>query len=116
MRLINADVLIEDLEYELDLDLRLLDDMSCVGLTRTLTEQAVEFKRYIIKQLKNSAPVKGEWLRGDAYPHHIYCSKCFKTYIPNDEWDMWKFNDNLSLPRNFCPNCGAPMKGEKNDQ
>lgn len=48
--------------------------------------------------------VRGEWKRTDLYPHRIYCSVCFKTYLRNDELlERWEF------PLNFCPNCGAQM-------
>ena len=52
---------------------------------------------------------KGKWMQTDAFPHHVYCSVCHKTYIPNSKWSIWK---NGELPREFCPNCGADMRGE----
>lgn len=51
--------------------------------------------------------VHGKWIRGRAYPHHIFCSNCYRTYVPNDETEMWK--DQTRLPRNYCPECGAKM-------
>jgi len=51
--------------------------------------------------------VLGRWNRTDAYPHRLYCSVCYKTYLKNDELlERWEF------PLNFCPNCGADMGGE----
>ena len=51
--------------------------------------------------------VRGKWERTDAYPHRLYCSICYKTYLKNDELlERWEF------PLNFCPNCGADMRGE----
>ena len=71
---------------------------------------------YEIEHAPTIDPVKhGKWLRTDGYPHHIYCSECFGTYIPNDEWEIWKSDGEFSyrLPRDYCPNCGAKMdKGE----
>ena len=52
--------------------------------------------------------VRGRWLTTDAFPHRVYCSICYKTYIPNDRWQIWVDGD---LPRNYCPNCGADMRG-----
>lgn len=49
----------------------------------------------------------GRWMVTDAYPHHVYCSECFKTFIVNAEWSIWEDGD---IPRNFCPNCGAKME------
>ena len=51
--------------------------------------------------------VRGRWNRTDAYPHRLYCSACYKTYLKNDELlERWEF------PLNFCPNCGADMREE----
>lgn len=51
--------------------------------------------------------VRGKWNRTDAYPHRLYCSVCYKTYLKNDELlERWEF------PLNFCPNCGADMREE----
>ena len=51
-----------------------------------------------------------EWKHTDAFPHRVYCSHCYKTYVPNDKWQIWVDGD---LPRNYCPNCGAKMEAEK---
>ena len=54
------------------------------------------------------APVRhGRWLTTDAYPHHLYCSVCYKTYAKNAKWV-----NELDLPTNYCPNCGARMGRE----
>ena len=56
----------------------------------------------------DASPVKhGHWIRGESYPHHIYCSRCYRTYVPNDEMELWK--DWTILPRKYCPECGASM-------
>lgn len=55
----------------------------------------------------------GKWMTTDAFPHHVYCSACHKTYIPNDNWQIWQDHCNDGgLPRNYCPNCGAKMEAE----
>ena len=54
------------------------------------------------------APVRhGRWMTTDAYPHHLYCSVCYKTYAKNAKWV-----NELDLPTNYCPNCGARMDKE----
>lgn len=52
----------------------------------------------------------GRWLRGSSYPHHIFCSVCYATYIPNDEIPLWKSESYFNVPRNYCPYCGARME------
>ena len=49
----------------------------------------------------------GRWMTTDAYPHHLYCSVCYKTYAKNAKWV-----NELDLPTNYCPNCGARMGKE----
>lgn len=51
---------------------------------------------------------QGNWLITDAWPHNVYCSNCYETYAQAD-WEIWKDG---SLPRAFCPTCGAQMKSE----
>ena len=54
------------------------------------------------------APVRhGRWMTTDAYPHHLYCSVCYKTYAKNAKWV-----NELDLPTNYCPNCGTRMGKE----
>ena len=50
----------------------------------------------------------GRWMTTDAYPHHLYCSVCYKTYAKNAKWV-----NELDLPTNYCPNCGARMGKEE---
>lgn len=49
----------------------------------------------------------GEWQITDAYPHNVYCSECHKKFAQT-HWHVW---EDGTLPRNYCPHCGAKMKG-----
>ena len=49
------------------------------------------------------------WLVTDAYPHRVYCSVCYKTNVPNEEW-LYEKND---YPK-YCMWCGAKMESEGN--
>ena len=69
----------------------------------TLKEYVLD-RRYVIYPLQH-----GRWKRTDAYPHRIYCSVCYSTYA-QEQWRVWVDG---SLPRLFCPNCGAKMDGDE---
>lgn len=70
--------------------------------------------RRVMEKIKNAPPVepkrpKGEWIgEGDGYADGgivydtWYCSEC----------DHCEEGEELALP-NFCPNCGADMRGDK---
>lgn len=53
-------------------------------------------------------PKEGEWQITDAYPHNVYCSECHKRFAQT-HWEVW---EDGSLPRNYCPNCGAKMRDD----
>lgn len=48
----------------------------------------------------------GEWQITDAYPHNVYCSVCHKRFAQT-QWEVW---EDGSLPRKYCPECGAKME------
>ena len=51
------------------------------------------------------APVRhGRWVTHSDRPDSLICSVCKCGF------DMWKHD-----PHNYCPNCGADMRKEKND-
>ena len=63
------------------------------------------------KPAADVAPVRhGRWMTTDAYPHHLYCSVCYKTYAKNAKWV-----NELDLPTNYCPNCGALMEKKEDE-
>lgn len=57
----------------------------------------------------DAVPVRhGHWQITDAYPHNVHCSVCHKRFAQT-HWGVW---EDGSLPRNYCPNCGARMDEE----
>ncbi len=66
---------------------------------------------YLIEDAKPAdvAPVRhGCWQITDAYPHNVYCSECHTKYAQT-HWEVW---EDGSLPRRYCPCCGAKMDEE----
>ena len=87
--------------------------MECVneGWIQFDTEKDENRFMHLVRDIAPSAQpqrMKGRWYHGDAYPHHLYCSVCYRTALPNDEYvERW------NLHMNYCPNCGADMRGEQ---
>lgn len=98
-RLIDADALMEEIEFEYDLNYGeiLTDPRKFADMVEdSLTVDAVEV-------------VHGEWSRlEDDYCGLIalVCSKCNREYWFEDEPPMKIYN--------YCPNCGAKMDGDGN--
>lgn len=53
----------------------------------------------------------GHWCVTQAYPHTVYCSECFQRFA-QAHWAVW---EDGSLPRDYCPHCGAKMDGERRE-
>lgn len=55
-----------------------------------------------------SAERKGEWVaKTENYHSHWVCSEC-------GAWALLEYNEQMCLS-NFCPHCGARMKGAEDD-
>ena len=68
--------------------------------------------RRAIKEMIDNAPTvdaepvrHGHWCVTQAYPHTVYCSECFQRFA-QAHWAVW---EDGSLPRDYCPHCGAKM-------
>lgn len=63
----------------------------------------------VMKELGYEPVRHGHWCVTQAYPHTIYCSECFQRFA-QAHWAVW---EDGSLPRDYCPHCGAKMDGER---
>lgn len=77
----------------------------CMGLQDAM-DAVKEFPAADVVKVRHA-----HWCVTDAYPHNVYCSDCFKNFA-QEHWEIWKDG---SLPRDYCPNCGAVMDGEPED-
>lgn len=57
-----------------------------------------------LKALPSAEAVQGEWVDIDNYYRLATCSHCHKVTM----FEKW---GEYTKPYNFCPNCGAKMKG-----
>ena len=65
-------------------------------------DQKILMKR--MNELPSAQPEHSAWVNSkDGYSGHVKCKACFKTY----DWDS------EAQYFNFCPNCGADMRGEQ---
>ena len=68
--------------------------------------EKIEYLGYV--PAADVAPVRhGRWQITECYPHNVYCSECHKRFAQT-HWAVW---EDGSLPRDYCPNCGAKMDG-----
>lgn len=99
---VSADDVIENMEYELELCNRVLDDLDIVGTEREIHSRVAEMLREQIDFVKGllqvePEPRKGKWI--GKYPVTSICSEC--NYL---------IHDSKAKVFAYCPNCGAKME------
>ena len=100
MRPIDADALYNLIDGGFDLDFSEVPETKAALLQMIADQDTIEPERK-----------KGKWEITDAYPHNVHCSICHKKFAQT-HWVVW---EDGSLPRNYCPNCGADMRGEEDE-
>ena len=69
----------------------------------------------LLKAPKTVNRPKGNWMeRLEPGDEHIYCDQCKERYKER-YYEVNLYLGGNDLP-NFCPNCGADMRGEENDK
>lgn len=118
VRLIDADALISDLKYDVELNARLLEDTNTVGFYRELCWTDKAHKENTIQFLKDAPTVDaasikhGKWIpcmkdsRGCA--DMFQCSEC-KRY------SYYAYGVKC-LDYEYCPYCGAKMDIEREEE
>ena len=76
---------------------------------------ALEAAEKRIEELEAQLPKEGEWIEANTRPRsaQFYCSVCHRTC-----YDIQPTRDKVWTKRcryNYCPNCGARMRGEHDD-
>lgn len=61
-----------------------------------------------LRELPSAERKKGEWIRLDEYPNDVSV-KCSECGVTLEDWMLGAFY-------NYCPNCGAEMRGEEDDR
>ena len=87
-------------------------DIDCEELKRALAYDRGQYIQGYRDAVEQYTRPKAEWLITNAYPHNVYCSNCHKTFAQT-HWEIWQ---DKSLPRRFCPNCGAMMVEEDDNE
>ena len=79
-------------------------------------KRALKYIDELEAKLAESEPVRhGRWLKTDAYPHRVYCSECYATYVTNEEIIQGRgWQSMYCTEAEFCPHCGAKMDGDNN--
>lgn len=100
----------EYIERDAALNFRLTVELRPNELTATQTVADAIMAYIKAIPAADVVPVRhGRWEVTNAYPHNVHCSVCYKRFAQT-HWDVW---EDGSLPRSYCPNCGAKMDGER---
>ena len=120
---IEADAIIEDLRYDIELDARTLDDLDFADAKeRELIQLDKDIKQNAISILEHTPAadvrenVHGRWIKmSDADGVYWACSECGED-IPRIahfdlQFDLFPRLESIDKT-NFCPHCGAEMARE----
>lgn len=77
-----------------------------IGLKQALVVSAILDGKKTIEQIIDEQPTieerkKGEWIDGSVQSYYV-CSEC-------------AYQERFANENNYCPNCGADMRGERDE-
>ena len=72
----------------------------------TLTCRLIENE--VINKLPSAQPKRGKWIKTARWGRVYYCNQC-RNYLDFDGVNAGRGSTN------FCPNCGADMRGKQDD-
>jgi hypothetical protein len=114
VRLIDADALIDDLKHDVALDQDSLDYEELTDSNRKIIQFDKDCKQNAIDLLQNAPTIEPERKNGKWIPQdHNKTNGMASTlvyYYP--KCSVCGYCDNYT---NFCPNCGADMRGEEDN-
>lgn len=105
-----------DSERSLEMYAKLLNEINDAPTVEAVPLEDYKSMEQTINKLTeaiaDAKPVKhGHWCVTQAYPHTVYCSECFERFA-QAHWAVW---EDGSLPRDYCPSCGAKMDRERRE-
>ena len=87
------------------------DELGCLFIRKD-----IEALNMAISALSDN---KGEWIKiqsgDDKFPESIVCSKCKNENSHLDFDEHGEPIGKVFITSNFCPNCGADMRGDKTE-
>lgn len=115
--LINKQEAVDILELGAEILRRVLNDMDVVGIDREKYSYGLKLIESDIEDIKELPPAQyerktGRWITDDS-ELEIKCNKCGKSF--SDYVNAGTEYIFLEEIPNFCPNCGADMRGEEHE-
>lgn len=75
---------------------------------REYADATISEIRNRLEKLPSAEPKRGKWIKTARWGRVYYCNQC-RNYLDFDGVNAGRGNTN------FCPNCGADMRGEQDE-
>ena len=84
-----------------------IEDYGC-EIPEGFNQDHLDRATFAIKQLQPIQPKRGKWIKTARWGRVYYCDQC-RNYLDFDGVNAGRGSTN------FCPNCGADMRGEQDE-